>query len=48
MSDVTKQLHELELQIATMQAQLKMCENILRASALMLGAMLGIDVSVYM
>jgi len=47
-SDVTDAIRELELQVATMQTQLKMCENMLRAAVLMVGAMLGIDVSVYM
>jgi len=42
------QLRELELQVATIATQLKMCENMLRAAVLMVGAILGLDVSVYM
>jgi len=42
------QLRELEIQVATIATQLKMCENMLRAAVLMVGAILGLDVSVYM
>jgi len=45
--DCYNQLRELELQVATIQTQLKMCENMLRAAVLMVGAILGLDVSVY-
>jgi len=46
--DCCNQLRDLELQVATIQTQLKMCENMLRAAVLMVGAILGLDVSVYM
>jgi len=43
-----ERLIDLEISVAEVKAELRMCGNMLRAAVLMVGAMLGIDVSVYM
>jgi len=45
---MTDEITELAISVAEIQTKLTMCENMLRAAVLMMGAMLGIDISVYM
>jgi len=45
---MSDEISDLQAAVVEIQVKLAMCENMLRAAVLMMGAMLGLDVSVYM